>query len=124
MAWPFGRKKVRKAETTSRPQAPRAAGVDEALLEEVTDWFLAHAPHVPVSRVAGAAHLHAGPAPADVAGAPAGALLKIKRGKLAWVDLWDATLRETINGLIKYLDAQQKWSFNGVVATKYPEKTP
>lgn len=118
MAW-FGRKKKPQPEpTAARPEAPRSEGVDAKLVDEILTWLTNNTDKTAV-RSSDPLHIHLGTPPQ---GAPAGAVLKVKRGKLAWVDLYDPALRAPVNDLVKYLDKQQKWSFNGVIATKYDEQ--
>lgn len=124
MVWPFGRKKAKdKAPASPTPHAPSEA--DEKILAEVMDWLDEHAAAIERARVEGVAQIRLGPPPTGEPkapdDAPAGAVLKAKKGKLSWVDLYDPALRPTVDALIKHLDKQQKWYFNGVVSTKYEE---
>lgn len=131
MVWPFSRKNkddVSESPPPAGPQAPRAAGADQALVDEILAWLGTHLPTGAARQIDDGPLIYVGHPPEHriVAGgpSPAGAVLKVRRGKLSWVDLYDPNLRPPMNDLIKYLDRQQKWSFNGVVSSKYKESGP
>ncbi len=119
MVWPFGRKKD-PAPRGPRPEAPRAADADANVTALIVAWLAEHGDGHHARPGPEPNTLHVGHAPQ----APAGAVLKVRRGKLAAIDLHDPTLRPLLNRLITRLDEDQLWSFNGVVATKYEESPP
>lgn len=128
MPWPFSRKnkEVDPSPAPSGPLGPRAADADDSLIKEILRWLTDHTPSVPARRQDDAPVILLGEPPRHIAlkdavSPPAGAVLKVKRGKLSWVDLYDPELRQPVNDLVKVLDRQQKWSFNGVISTKYRE---
>lgn len=129
MVWPFRRKRT-PAKAAATPGAGALPGKDKApteadlaLINTCIAWFEHAAPGILLTRNDARAQLHVGapPVAALAQNAPGGAVLRFKRGKLHWIDLWDPALRETMGALVKELDKQQLWYFNGVIATKYDE---
>jgi len=117
MVWPFGKRRQEAARPTAEgPKAPRPEGADEAILLEAEAWLAANAKQA-TRRGADMELLVAGPVPGRP-DAPAAAVLKVRRGKLAAVELYDPSLRPVIDALVKHFDRQQKWSFNGVITTR------
>lgn len=122
MVWPFKKQTTGAERPPERVETPKPSETELRLVEEVLSWFSQHAPDVVVRPAADAHELHLDDAPTGDPTAPAGAVIGFKRGKINRVDLYDPDLRPVVNKMIAHFDRLQKWSFNGVVSTKYDER--